>query len=651
MEKIIKVLGVQFGVLKSDTERSLVSLRDAVQAKFPNISVENATKGESASNVLIESMVGKMEGQARTLKSALQSRYQMELGPKHVILPWLVNYAGVTLSRYQRGEDGRTPYERSTRKPWRLMVPEFGECVWYQPLKGERGEGSKLEPKFEDGIYLGLQEGSALKWIGTRDGVVRAWTVKRRPEDKRWIQEELNHLVGLPWQLRPPLEASKKVELGGEISLQVEYQPPPAVEDVKEKRRKGYVPRGIYIRKDVELQHFGYTPQCDGCDAAQRGLGHRQHSRACKERIAAEMAKTNEGKKRLELIQKREEEYIVKFNEEQEAKKRLAEDPGILPKKAQRVGEPSLEEIEAQLDLAAPSSSVGPGIVNSPGVPGSCGSTSGGGLAGGVSHPSSGGNPGPDAAMEEDGGGDAGFDIPAMDIGALHVLAQGDGSIEVDKNYVEQLHEASYAETIDLLADEEVVKTQLELQHGAANLKQAYSLTKPEVAELYSPPRVVEYGERKGLLSGVAFDLVTNDEDGNPWDFRDSGQREKAAAKIEDMRPALVVGSPMCGPYSNLQNLNRKTPEAEQILMEKQADGDQHLEFCAEQYERQMDRGGFFLHEHPRDASSWTRPSIERIKNRDDVYLVTGDLCRYGLVSEDEHGEGFSKKPVFHDEH
>ena len=304
VEKLIKVLGVQFGVLKSDTERSLVSLRDAVQGKFPNLSVENATKGESASNGLIESMVGKMEGQARTLKSALQSRYQMELGPKHVILPWLVNYAGATVSRYQRGEDGRTPYERSTRKPWRLKVPEFGECVWYQPLKGERGEGSKLEPKFEDGIYLGLQEGSALKWIGTKDGVVRAWTVKRRPDDKRWNQEELNHLVGLPWQLRPPLEASKKVDLGGEISLEVAYQPAPAEVEVKERRRKGYVPRGIYIRKDVELQQFGYTPQCDGCDAAQRGLGHRQHSRACKERIAAEMAKTDEGKKRLERIKK-----------------------------------------------------------------------------------------------------------------------------------------------------------------------------------------------------------------------------------------------------------------------------------------------------------------------------------------------------------
>ena len=85
---------------------------------------------------------------------------------------------GLPSADFKEVADGRTPYERSTRKPFRLKLPEFGECVWYQPLRGER-DGSKLDPKFEDGVYLGLQEGSALKWIGTSDGVVRAWTIKR----------------------------------------------------------------------------------------------------------------------------------------------------------------------------------------------------------------------------------------------------------------------------------------------------------------------------------------------------------------------------------------------------------------------------------------------------------------------------------------
>ena len=164
------------------------------------------------------------------------------------------------------------------------------------------------------------------------------------------------------------------------------------------------------------------------------------------------------------------------------------------------------------------------------------------------------------------------------------------------------------------------------------------------MAELYSPTRVTEYGERNGLLSGVAFDLTTCDEDGSPWDFRLPQQRQKAAAKIQEMRPELLVGSPMCGPFSNLQNFNRKTPEAEAALREKEEEGEQHLEFCAEQYEAQMDRGGYFLHEHPSTARSWKRPCIERTAARDDVFLVKADLCRYGLMSKDEWGEGPSRK-------
>ena len=108
-----------------------------------------------------------------------------------------------------------------------------------------------------------------------------------------------------------------------------------------------------------------------------------------------------------------------------------------------------------------------------------------------------------------------GVELPHMDIGALHVLCR-EGEAPGRSDFVDQLHEASYLEALDLLADEEVARVKMELICGALGLREAYSLTKPEVAELYSRPRVTEYGQRKGLLTGVAFDLNTNDEDGNP---------------------------------------------------------------------------------------------------------------------------------------
>lgn len=640
---------MQFGVLKSDTERSIVALRDAALGQFPNMSYENATKGESQSNGLIESMIGKMEGQVRTLKSALQERYGVDVNPKHPILPWLVDYAGVTLSRFQRGADGRTPYERSTGKPRRIQVPEFGECILYQPLKGEK-VGSKMEPKFEPGIYLGLQEGSALKWVGTPDGVVRSWSLKRRTEAERWDVEALDNMIGLPWQLKPPKESLKQV-VHGPVQLEIDLQPPPesVPKPAVERRRRDYVPRGICVRKDVELEEFGYTEGCDGCFAAQNGLSHRQHSRACKARIRGELEKTEEGRKRLELIKQREEKYVVRFHEEEEKKRKAVEDS------ESNVGPPKMSKASVAAGIddilgEGAFSPLGQGMSSSSSVqPVSQGGPSGVDSAIAAESVE---ETGQSAGVVPSGVVDAEMEVEEpvaqqnMEIGSLIKFIDPRSQKKVDSEFLQAVREISYLEVVDMVADEEVMRTRIDLQIGSIGVGEAYDLTKPKVAELYSRPRITEYGKRKGILSGIAFDLTTNDDDGNPWDFRVKRQRDRAARAIEDLCPELLVGSPMCGPFSNLQNLNARTEEAKQLLEEKEREGTMHLDFCVEQYEAQMKRGKYFLHEHPQSARSWKLACIQRLASNDAVFKITGDMCRHGMVAVDEVGEGLVKKPT-----
>ena len=45
--------------------------------------------------------------------------------------------------------------------------------------------------------------------------------------------------------------------------------------------------RQIKIRFDVELQAYGYTEGCAGCDAAISGTAPRNHSQTCRDRIDA----------------------------------------------------------------------------------------------------------------------------------------------------------------------------------------------------------------------------------------------------------------------------------------------------------------------------------------------------------------------------
>ena len=54
----------------------------------------------------------------------------------------------------------------------------------------------KIQPKYVDGVFLGVQEGTELKWIGAAEGVVRAWSLKLKPEAESWDKQRLEEIIG-----------------------------------------------------------------------------------------------------------------------------------------------------------------------------------------------------------------------------------------------------------------------------------------------------------------------------------------------------------------------------------------------------------------------------------------------------------------------
>ena len=49
-----------------------------------------------------------------------------------------------------------------------------------------------------------------MKFIGTAKGVVRAWTMKRRPESERFEAEIFDAMVGVPGEMMPSRVAGMK---------------------------------------------------------------------------------------------------------------------------------------------------------------------------------------------------------------------------------------------------------------------------------------------------------------------------------------------------------------------------------------------------------------------------------------------------------
>ena len=71
-----------------------------------------------------------------------------------------------------------------------------------------------------------------------------------------------------------------------------------------------------------------------------------------------------------------------------------------------------------------------------------------------------------------------------------------------------------------------------------------------DITEVYSPPRMEEACSNIGPIGGSSLDRRTG------WVFRKPAHRAAATWLIKEEAPRLLIGSPPCTKFSNLQNLN-----------------------------------------------------------------------------------------------
>ena len=119
--------------------------------------------------------------------------------------------------------------------------------------------------------------------LGPREGVVRAFAVKRMDEESRWDAKYLQEMKGTPQQpdpSRPGLAIPIKVN----IDPPHEESPAPAEGPVDECDRQ--------IRRitGVMLQKYGYTEGCDGCRYKRAGMREApSHAEVCRRRMGEAM--------------------------------------------------------------------------------------------------------------------------------------------------------------------------------------------------------------------------------------------------------------------------------------------------------------------------------------------------------------------------
>ena len=107
-------------VLKSDQEPSIKELIRGVRRERPEkieeVIPEESPVGEHQCNGMVERAIQSINGQAKTLKLSLEERYKGKIGQEHHIWPWVIQYAAMLINICHVHEDGRTAYEKKTKR-------------------------------------------------------------------------------------------------------------------------------------------------------------------------------------------------------------------------------------------------------------------------------------------------------------------------------------------------------------------------------------------------------------------------------------------------------------------------------------------------------------------------------------------------------
>eukprot|EP00971_Amphidinium_carterae_P328281 6460072-Amphidinium_carterae.2 len=160
----------------------------------------------------------------------------------------------------RKGRDGRTPFEIIHGRACKRPLGVFSEKVLFLPDEAG-GRASRIEARWQEGLYLGPRLDNSDNYFATIGGVVRARSFRRLGAADRSARAMVETMAGTPWQPVPgTMDDVVPVKIDAPIPGVVGPRPA-AVAEVPG------VPRGVYIRRGVELEKFGPMENCPGCRA------------------------------------------------------------------------------------------------------------------------------------------------------------------------------------------------------------------------------------------------------------------------------------------------------------------------------------------------------------------------------------------------
>ena len=146
---------------------------------------------------------------------------------------------------------------------------------------------NRMNPRYQFGVWLGMRNNSAECFIGNADGVFRAREIRRLEPQDRWETEAIKSAIGVPSRMTDGKWTVDRPE------AQVDPIPIPPLPF-----------EGARIQRETitkqEIDEFGATIGCAGCNAINDNKRAQAHSDRCRTRIEECLRTTPHGAERLD---------------------------------------------------------------------------------------------------------------------------------------------------------------------------------------------------------------------------------------------------------------------------------------------------------------------------------------------------------------
>ena len=133
----LREIGLEFVdiIVKLDNELVLTSLIESwstmrAMKSGSRVIIETSPAGSSKSNGIVLRAIQSVQGMIRAIRSAIEETWEVKIDVTHSLWPWIVEEAGIPLTRFEVGRDGKTAYKRlkGNRRRYKACHPRKESC-------------------------------------------------------------------------------------------------------------------------------------------------------------------------------------------------------------------------------------------------------------------------------------------------------------------------------------------------------------------------------------------------------------------------------------------------------------------------------------------------------------------------------------------